>query len=226
MNQPTVTMPLAEWDALVGRVAPFAAGPRDTSTVLAAVHLYEAQGRLYAAATDRYRIGMTVAAEDVVAPKGFEALIGTTSIADLARISKAPAQMRQSLTINLTLHVEKSRVDVSIEALPGLGDVSLSVPLVEGDYPKIERITHQALTNRNVPAPSSFNPDFLADYRKVAGRSEPLNITTHGQQPALIRIGDSFIGALVPVRFNGDGAEFDDTFWAHLAPAVDTAGAA
>lgn len=219
MPNPTLTMPLVEWDSLVGRVALFAAPPRDPGAILSAVHLYSVDGRLYAEATDRYRIGSAVAPESVVAPKGFAALLSVESIADLARITKVPARLRGSLNISLTPE-KGNRLVVSIEALPGLGDVALSLQLVDGDYPPIGKILHEALSNADAPEASAFNPDFLADYRKVSRRGEPVLITPHGNKPAAIRIGDDFVGALVPLRHPERPTQTDDSLWAHLAPTA------
>lgn len=219
MTNRTLTMPLADWDDLVGRVALFAhRNPRDPLPILSSVHLYEAGGRLYAEATDRYRLGSTVAPDTVVAPEGFTALISVESINDLARITKAPARHRGSLRITLTSESE-NRLGVSIEALPGLGDIVMSLQLVDGKYPDLRSILHKALTEPPADAPAAFNPVFLADYRKVAGSNEAVVITPHGNQPALIRVGYDFIGALVPVRFTGDPAPDLDAPWGHLAPA-------
>jgi len=219
MTNRTLTMPLADWDDLVGRVALFAhRNSRDLVPILSCVHLYEAQGRLYAEATDRYRLGSTVAPATVVVPEGFAALISVESIADLARITKAPARLRDSLSITLTSE-SGNRLRVSIEALPGLGDIVMSLQLVDGDYPSAGKILHTALTGEPAVTTSGFNPEFLADYRKVAKRNEAVVISPRGDRPALIRVGDDFIGALVPIRYTDAPAPERDALWAHLAPA-------
>lgn len=224
MSNRTVTMPLPEWDALVGRVAPFADHTGDTP-ILAVVHLYEAGNRLYAEATDRYRVASTVAPESVTAPTDFAALVSVDSIADLARITRAPVRLRESLTITLTPE-KGNRLGVSVEALPGLGDVVVSMQLVDGEYPPVGKILHRALSDTSPAEESAFNPDFLATYRKVARRGEPVRITPHGERAAAIRIGNDFVGALIPMRRTSEDPQTKDASWAHLSPAGADARAA
>lgn len=225
MTDLTLTLPLTEWDNLVSRVAPFAESASVGIPLLASVRLYEADGRLYAQATDRYRIAIAVARGDAPIPKGLDIVIATSSLANLARISKAPARLRKSLAIRLELAASGSSVKVSLEALPGLGDVIVDVPLVGGDYPPISRIVHGALADESAPASSVFDPRLLVDFCKVAGPGEGVSITTHGNKPALVRVGDSLVGALIPRRYSNDGPEFADDVWAHLAPAAEEAAA-
>lgn len=216
MSCRTLTMPLPEWDALVGRVAPFADHTGDTP-ILRVVHLYEAGARLYAEATDRYRIAAAVAPESLTVLSGSTALVSVESIADLARITRAPIRLRESLTISLAPK-RGNQLEVSVEALPGLGDVVMTLQLVDGEFPPVGKILHRALTDTSAAEESAFNPDFLAAYRKVARRGEPVRITPHGERAAAIRIGTDFVGALIPMRRTSENPLTKHAARAHLAP--------
>jgi hypothetical protein len=217
-------MPLPEWDALVGRVAPFADRTGDTP-ILAVAHLYEAGNRLSAEATDRYRVASAVAPGSVAVPRGSSALLSVESIADLARITRAPVRLREYLTISLAPK-KGNQLEVSVEALPGLGDVVMTLQLVDGAFPPVGRILHRALTDTSPAEESAFNPDFLATYRKVARREEPVRITPHGERAAAIRIGNDFVGALIPMRRASDDPQTKDAAWSHLSPdSADTRAA-
>lgn len=225
MTKKSFTISLADWDHLISRAVIFA-GRDFTMPLLRAVRLYEARGRLYAASTDRYRVAFVAAHESVEVPRGFEVLLSTQSLADLARVTKTPAKVRN--LVGLTITADKETVHVSVAALPGLGDVELTLKQVEGQYPPLGRLMHTALTDTSEAVTTvAFTPAFLADYAKVAPPYTPVRIQVHGpNKPAVIRIGEDFLSALVPVRFAADDRNAgDDTLWEHLAPADEKAKA-
>lgn len=203
MSAPTVTMPLTDWDALIARVRPFAS-PDRTFPLLRHVRLYESGGRLYAEATDRYRLAIAVGPEpkdDRTVTAGFDILIGVESLDDLARVTKVPRGFRGMQTITLT--DADDHYTVTVSALPGLGDIVVNIPTLEvgGTWPDFTKLTVAALDAKPATGPVAFDPKFLATYASIRRGAEAVIIEPHADnKPATVRMGDDFLSLLVPYR--------------------------
>jgi hypothetical protein len=209
----SLELPLVDFETITSRAAAFAA-PDGSLPLLASVRLFELGGRLAAIASDRYRIGLALAPEGIEAPKGFAVLISASSLRDLARVTKGPARGRDSLGIHLTHHRPvgaQHTLDVRVAALPGLGDVALTLPVHDeagAPYPDLFRLLREALTRSADAEPNGYNPQFLASFAKGVGRNVPLTITNTGKNlPTIVEsLEHDFIGLLVPVRTEGASA--------------------
>lgn len=218
----TANLTLTDWHRLVGRVAPFASTDK-TFHVLRSVRIYELDGRLYAEATDRYRLAMTVAdSEDVTVDEGFDALIPLDAVQHLDKTTRTPAKRRDDVHLELRAH----GTELEVHATGPVGGhgfgahaVSLTYPLVtEGQFPALSHLIRLDAPIREEHASAyRFGAGFLADYKKIAHRHEPVTIVPRGQEAALIRVGDDFVGLLTPVTISGV-APADDPLgaWEHL----------
>jgi len=166
---------------------------KDDLPALNAVKVYSDSGRLYAVATDRYRL-----IEGSVEGEG-ELGVTILRLADIKRILdllKAKSLDRMPVTINRVGDL----VSVAVA-----GD-SLTVRVWECNYPP-----HAQLFEAGDPVAVdriTFNPSFFADYAKIeklagAKRSAGVTVSFYGEKPIGIHLnGDkvSWRALLMPMR--------------------------
>lgn len=225
-----ITLTATQLRDLITPVIPHASKDQ-TYPSLCAVRIRTAGQYVTAIATDRYRLGfqrIRLAGEGELL-SAFDAAV---SVAVLKRIM---AMFRPTRWHNpvLELDADADRLRVSLtdtmtEQTAGTGDVdglagaTLTFALHNDiPYPPLDRLVRAALEGKpdEVAATAVLNPQFLADFRIGQPRYVPLQLTPTGG-PAkswLIRVGDDFIGMLMPVRIGDYAAvQQDTTSWLGL----------
>ena len=221
-----ITLTASQLRDLLAPVMPHASKD-DTVGILVAVRIRTAGKYVTAIATDRYRIAFQRVALDPAPEPGFDALVAVRVLKRILTIFK-PGRMHDPA---LTLTVTDTRLTVTaadtIEQAQGLDDggligASMTFQLVDGDYPKIDRLVRDALNGKpeDTAMAPSFNPAFLADFRIGQPRNTPMRIEPTGpvNKPWLIHIGEDFIGLLVPIRYSiaSSAPDQDDARWLEL----------
>lgn len=230
---PTFTLAASQLHALLSPVLPFA-DKGDTLPILEAVQVRSSGEYLYATATDRYRLGVQRVKVDNL-PEGLDFVLSRATVRGILALHKPSRRDGDpELTITVFTHVEErnypsegtkvrvaDRVTVSGGGSFGFLDSSTSWPVVSGEYPKVNGILREAAERASkVPegvVGAAFNPAYLADFRLA----QPPHSTTpmvlfvgSGRLATLVRIGDDFIGAIMPVRWAADRAtdELDEAW--------------
>ena len=234
-TDPTFTLTTTQLHALFAPVLPFA-DKGDTLPILAGVRVHSSGEYLYATATDRYRLGVqrvkvTPPDEDTVgAPPNLVFILEGSAVRGLLSLHKT---VRGGGDPALTFTVREDRVTVSGAGPFGFMDSSTSWRTVHGTYPNLASILTEAVERANAktekhgpPVGACFNPTYLADFRHVTPRhsQEPLRLwITSPTKPMLVRVGEDFVGALMPVRFTGDGESTElDAEWFDALYAPET----
>lgn len=159
---------------------------------LNAVRVWTSEGRLYAAATDRYRL-IEGYCDIVKEGEGEEELAPTLiRLADIKRIlSLIPAKGRPAF--NVTISRAGDMVSVAY------GSDSLTLTAWENNFPPYE---HLFPTGETVPLPGiMFNPALFADYAKIAGKGQPVGVRFYGEnKPIGIDLGEGWRALLMPMR--------------------------
>lgn len=237
----TITLTATQLRDLLTPVLPHASKD-DTLPVLTAVHIRTAGRYVTAIATDRYRIGFQRVALDPEPEAGFDAVVSVVALKRLLAMfrptrSHNPA-VRLTVDDGRLTATAASTLDDGGEQpnmwFPGdsLAGATLTFQLVDATHPPIDRLVRDALNGKpedGATAPS-FNPEFLADFRIGQPRHLPMRISATGavSKPWLIRIGDDFIGLIVPLRYaDPDSAPGDAATWLPLldVPAEETKAA-
>jgi DNA polymerase III sliding clamp (beta) subunit (PCNA family) len=159
--------------------------------VLNAVQLEGEGGAITARANDRYRlIEGTIQALD---GRLDVSLISLDDIKKVITLLKAHKVHR----------VQLSRIGDTL-TVSALGD-SMTVTLLEGKYPPVEQLLSDSEKEPVSVEGMAFNPAFLADYAKIAGKSKGIKLYFHGEnKPMRVRItGDkvTWRALLMPMRY-------------------------
>jgi DNA polymerase III sliding clamp (beta) subunit (PCNA family) len=159
--------------------------------VLNAVQLEGEGGAITARANDRYRlIEGTIQALD---GRLDVSLISLDDIKKVITLLKAHKVHR----------VQLSRIGDTL-TVSALGD-SMTVTLLEGNYPPVEQLLSDSEKEPVSVEGMAFNPAFLADYAKIAGKSKGIKLYFHGEnKPMRVRItGDkvTWRALLMPMRY-------------------------
>lgn len=200
---PSITLTVSALHALVDPVIPHAAGVGDVS-ILASVFLRVEGRTALAMASDRYRAGMQrVELDEQPVGGAFEAAVPTATLKEIFRAFRGGRDVDPLLTLSATPAL------LTVAATGGLGGlaearVTYNLPVPPDQYPQIDRLFRKALTARTEEAPigAAFNPAFLASFRTGQPRGAVLRITSagDGNRPWIVRVGDDFLGLLIPVR--------------------------
>jgi DNA polymerase III sliding clamp (beta) subunit (PCNA family) len=158
---------------------------------LNAVQLESEGGALTARATDRYRlIEGTLHALD---GRLDVSLISLEDIKRIITLSKAHKNNR----------VQLSRIGDAL-TVSSLGD-AITFTLLEGNYPPMEEILLKSESDPVAVEGVAFNPAFMADYAKIAGKGEAIKVYFTGEgKPMRVRItGDkvTWRALLMPMRY-------------------------
>ena len=208
----------SQFKRLVEPVLPFA-DKGDTLPILEAVMFRSHGGRLYAHATDRYRLGVQRVEAEVA--DGLTFLLASKSIRAILNLYRGTKLHDPDLVLTVT--ADSLRV-AGAGSLGFSSDSYTTWPLTPGDYPTVGTLITQAATRAlEGVAPTSVNAAFLGDFKMAAVHAEgiePVRMWTSPNKPNLIRVGDDFIGVLMPVRYTGDadrGPALGDDWAALLA---------
>lgn len=158
---------------------------------LNAVQLESEGGALTARATDRYRlIEGTLHALD---GRLDVSLISLDDIKRIITLCKAHKANR----------VQLSRIGDTLTA-SSLGD-SLTVTLLGGNYPPVEQLLSDSEKEPVAVDGMAFNPAFMADYGKIAGKGAGIKVYFHGEiKPMRVRITGHKVtwrALLMPMKF-------------------------
>ena len=167
------------------------AGKDKSLPVLNAVEVEGEGGTFTARATDRYRLieGQARALEGRLD----KSLI---SLDDIKRVITLAKEHKANL-INIT------RLGNAI-TVSSLGD-SINLTLREGTFPPVEQLFTDSEGEPSPVEGVAFNPAFMADYAKIAGKGEAVKIYFTGKnKPMRVRItGDKILwrALLMPMRY-------------------------
>ena len=158
---------------------------------LNAVQIEGAGGDLIARATDRYRLieGAVRYRDGGLEPS----LIG---LEDIKRILSLLKDHKAHL---VDLHRVGDAITVS-----SLGD-SVTFSLIDGNYPPMQDLLSKSEGEPSAVEGVAFNPAFMADYAKIAGKGQAIKVYFTGEgKPMRVRItGDkiSWRALLMPMRY-------------------------
>lgn len=161
---------------------------RDESLpVLNAIQLRAGEGKIIAAATDRYRIiEGTIAGEGELDPV-------IIRLADVKRIISLIKGDKRRFALPVTINASGGLVSVAVA-----GD-SLTLNAWDGTFPPYEH-----LFPAGDPLPLGeiqFNPALFADYAKVAGKGAAVGVRFYGEnKPMTIELGEGWRALLMPMR--------------------------
>ncbi len=159
--------------------------------VLNAVQIEGEGGAITARANDRYRlIEGTIQALD---GRLDVSLISLDDIKKVITLLKAHKVHR----------VQLSRIGDTL-TVSALGD-SMTVTLLEGKYPPVEQLLSDSEKEPVSVDAMAFNPAFMADYAKIAGKGEGIKLYFHGEnKPMRVRITGHKVtwrALLMPMKF-------------------------
>lgn len=159
--------------------------------VLNAVQIEGEGGAITARANDRYRlIEGTIQALD---GRLDVSLISLDDIKKVITLLKAHKVHR----------VQLSRIGDTL-TVSALGD-SMTVTLLEGKYPPVEQLLSDSEKEPVSVDAMAFNPAFMADYAKIAGKGEGIKLYFHGEnKPMRVKITGHKVtwrALLMPMKF-------------------------
>jgi DNA polymerase III sliding clamp (beta) subunit (PCNA family) len=158
---------------------------------LNAVQLEGAGGDLIARATDRYRL-----IEGAVRYREGDLDISLISLEDIKKVITLLKAHKAHL-INIT------RIGDAL-TVSALGD-AVTFSLVDGNYPPLEELLVKSEGEPVGVTSMAFNPAFMADYAKIAGKGQAIKLYFTGEgKPMRVRItGDKITwrALLMPMRY-------------------------
>lgn len=161
---------------------------RDESLpVLNAVQLRAGEGKIIAAATDRYRIiEGTIAGEGELDPV-------IIRLSDVKRVISLIKGDKRRFALPVTINASGGLVSVAV------GGDSLTLNAWDGTFPPYE---HLFPTGDPLPLGEiQFNPALFADYAKVAGKGAAVGVRFFGEnKPMAIELGEGWRALLMPMR--------------------------
>lgn len=229
-KNPSLTLTARDLVDLTSSVIPHAAGPSGWETqILQSVLIRQSGEFVTAIASDRYKIGFqrVMLGAAVSADPGFRAAIPASVLKRIRTVFRATKV--HNPTLRLTVDAEADHLVVEVvdgfdtEAGSVTGASLRFATARADDYPKVDRLVRDALTATptDKPVPMNVNPAFLSDFRTGHPVNTPLRITNTGDvnKPWLVRVGDDFIGLIVPARFAGEASDSID--WLPLLNPVE-----
>ena len=158
---------------------------------LNAVQIEGAGGDLIARATDRYRL---IEGAVRYMDGGIDA-----SLVSLDDIKKIITLLKSHKLHLVNIHRVGDALTVS-----SLGD-AVTFTLIEGNYPPMQDLLSKSEGEPSAVEGVAFNPAFMADYAKIAGKGQAIKVYFTGEgKPMRVRItGDKIIwrALLMPMRY-------------------------
>lgn len=205
MKSQSITITARTLHALIDPVLPCASS--DIGLPVLNGVLIESRGKwLTATATDRFRLGVKrIGSPDGEAWPEFRAVVSTRSLRNIFATFKP----QRGLDPELDLAIEGDRL--SVKASGGLDDMagaSASYWLVDGEYPKADRLLRKALDAEPQPIEQAFNWQHLSAFKAADKIGVGLRVKAGGgpTDPLLV-VGDDFLGILMPRKISGDLAD-------------------
>lgn len=189
-------------------------------------------GEILFSATDRFRIGIvriTATEHAGIDPAGQPFYLSLDDVKTLVPLLKVPARDQGKHTTDVTLDAREltwdtgttrgafRHYDHETPKLFSLIDTEATTPIVAEDA--------KANASR-----LGVNPAYLASFAKAAWERRDTMIVepaTTPARPCMIRVGDHFLGLIMPVRTNGSAADSVETreAWRDLVNALRDAAA-
>jgi len=217
----TITLTARELTALVAPVIPHAS--KDiTLPLLCSVFVRSSGPWVTALATDRYRMAFQRVRPAEAPGEDFAAVIPLGVLARIRSTFKADRVTDPIITLTVD---DETLVVTTAGALDGMVGASFEFRLHSkaSAWPKVDRLIHEALT-ADAPAATQMhvNPNLLADFRIGQSRYQAMRATPTGDdtKPWLLRIGEDFIGLIVPIRGAKAAEAADSDTW---LPLLDVA---
>lgn len=157
-----------------------------------AVLLEASAGKLTAVATDRYCMGLRTMAWGGPDLDGF--LLRGEDAADLIQVLRSKSGRKgPGLEINVSLNTA-----LVVE----VGNITVRCEPVEAEFPKYRTLLEKAAGQPDKDAATfAVNPKLMARFGRLSLGREPMRVRSSGREkPISVRIGDDFIGLLMPVR--------------------------
>jgi DNA polymerase III sliding clamp (beta) subunit (PCNA family) len=217
-------------------------GTDDTLPMLRCVRLEFTSGRVIGVATDRFTLGVITAeyvepeANDAT-PEVFDVMVDHNDVDTLIKLAKTPVKSSVWRTVDVTVTERDERPNsghygnpVTIEFRFNSGE-TVAVRAADYEFPKYRQLIPSAVSDatdlRGTDYTTGFNPGYLAKFAKVLsadGKAGRMAVTTHSpSKPTAVRIGDDFIGLIMPVRLGEtDLAVYSRPAWLDT-PAAATA---
>jgi hypothetical protein len=180
------------------------------------VRLEATESAIIAVATDRFVLGVSRA--DYTG-EAFVATLDRAHVETLIKIAKTAkrdAQWRE-VTVEIVDTVHKYE-PTAMEFRFTSGE-SLTVRTSDHDFPKFRQLIPSATlleTEDVTPTKlAGFDASKLAQFAKVPGHAR-MSMWIRGTKPTVVRIGDDFIGLIMPVR-TPDGTEYVWPAWLDAA---------
>lgn len=156
---------------------------------LNAVRLWATGGKIYAAATDRFRL-----IEGVKDSEGDldPVLIRLTDVKRIIALAKGD---KRKFSLPVSISAAGGLVSVAI------GGDSLTISTWDANFPPYEHL-FPANDADPVAIPAiMFNPALFSDYAKIAGKGAPVGVRFYGEnKPIKIELGDGWRALLMPMR--------------------------
>lgn len=211
-----VTLTASQLRDLVAPVVPLA-GKDESLPLLKSVLIRSSGPYLTATATDRYRMGIKRMRTEEPPPAGLRAVVSLSALKSILSIFKPTRTHNPEL--RLTFEGDTVRVESGF-LFEGVGSASIVHPLVEGDYPPVDRLVRDAIGREQGDAvPVGLNPTLLGDFRHAQQMGEPLILRCSGpKSPVLVHVGEDFIGLVTPIHWAGTAAaqRADDDGWSEV----------
>lgn len=207
----TLTISTADFVGLLGDTIPFAADDDETGPALNSINLVWDGDKLHTQATDRYRIAWSSwhpddeperdIQGDIFNQPGsgddpWQILIPLDDAAHLIKTYKLPAKESYA---PLTLDVHDGQLTVKRHRDTGHPAITTVIDGRMDVFPDVQKMLSEADVVAKVDG-VAFTAKMLADFSKVRPRG-PFELRfTGGHSPALVTIGQRFVGAIQPVR--------------------------
>lgn len=156
---------------------------------LNAVRLWATGGKIYAAATDRYRL-----IEGVKDSEGDldPVLIRLTDVKRIIALTKGD---KRKFSLPVSISAAGGLVSVAI------GGDSLTISTWDANFPPYEHLFPASDADPVAIPAIMFNPALFSDYAKIAGKGAPVGVRFYGEnKPIQIELGDGWRALLMPMR--------------------------
>lgn len=192
----SITLTSTELKNLMTPLLPIARLGGDTMPLLSGVQLEVFGDELVCSVTDRFRLGLT--RHKLAHPVEFSAVLDHV---DIRRVLSILKPNRDTDPV-ICLTAEDDRVHV--EHAGGLFDsLQMTFRQVPGDRPKLYPLLLGALAKTPGTASARINATYLAqfaDAKRSHADAMDVTVTDDPNPMVVVRVGDHFIGVLMPLR--------------------------
>lgn len=207
----------------------FTTAPSERLPMLEAVRMEFGAGQLLAVATDRFTVGASRVDYDGETFAMMLAGADAKSLVKMAKTAKRDERIRD-VYVNVTEDRARRRLVVTFRFSTG---EAMTVRSADVELPRWRHIIASDESRMGSVVGSCVNPAHLAKFAKVrpdqAGPGARLLLfptvnKEGGPGPTTVRVGDDFIGAIMPVRPPGGRWVYDRPEWLDAADETDGVG--